>query len=227
MPTFIPTFFSIVLVGRQNPQILNHDFLTKNNVLPVDTEPFISLLTNADEEKKPFTAFLSTPVVTTLSYDYISIIVEENRFQIKDDKFRIPSKSPIIFVIKKYFGELLRFTPFQVGGINFSGKLKFQDKKDEAYFDEGLGINTDNFKKLTDIQSDVKYSSRFDFPLGDDKIEIRIDKPKENIPISSINFNREFKYKDIDSFIGSFDKSDESYDFFIKILQKLKVETGQ
>ena len=100
MPIFDPKLFSIVFIGRQNPQILNHDFLIKNEVLPVKREPFKSLIKDSSQKKPPFTSYLSTPVVTALDYKWISIIVEENRFQIKDAKFNVPSKSPIITITK-------------------------------------------------------------------------------------------------------------------------------
>lgn len=124
MPIFDLKLFSIVFIGRQNPQILNHDFLIKNEVLPIKSEPFKSLIKDSSQKKPPFTSYLSTPVVTALDYKWISIIVEENRFQIKDAKFKVPSKSPIITISKEYFGTLLKYTPFQVGGINFGGELK-------------------------------------------------------------------------------------------------------
>ena len=44
MPLFEGKFFNIVFIGRLNPQILNHDFLLNNRVLPEDKEPFKTLV---------------------------------------------------------------------------------------------------------------------------------------------------------------------------------------
>ena len=108
MPIFSPTFFSIVFLGSHNPQILNHDFLLKNQVLPIKEEPFSSLIEKASEKHPPFTQYVSTPLVTTLSYEWISIIIEQNRYQIKDVNFKTPLESPIISISKEYFGRVLK-----------------------------------------------------------------------------------------------------------------------
>ncbi|MBI4334639.1 MAG: hypothetical protein HY673_25575 [Chloroflexi bacterium] len=96
MPSFEGRFFSIVLIGRQNPQILTHDFLLKNEVLPKDREPFKGLIT--EEGSLPFTEFISTPVITSITYGPISITIEENRYQITDNRFEDPPSSPIMSV---------------------------------------------------------------------------------------------------------------------------------
>jgi len=223
MPQFSPTYFSIVFIGRQNPQILNHDFLIRNGVLPVESEPFRTLMRESSDIKSPFTEYLSTPVVTTLAYKWISIIVEENRFQIKDSNFKIPSKSPIISIAKKYFGELLVYTPFRFGGINYAGKLSFLDEQDEGNFDDRLGINIkkfeSNFKAIK-----IRYSSRINFPWNGGQIELRVDKPKEGLKDGNINLNFEYVYEDIDKFIGKLDKVDNIYKKFSEILKNLTLE---
>lgn len=223
MPIFDPKLFSIVFIGRQNPQILNHDFLIKNEVLPVKREPFKSLIKDSSQKKPPFTSYLSTPVVTALDYKWISIIVEENRFQIKDAKFKVPSKSPIITITKEYFGTLLKHTPFQLGGINFGGELKFLNLEEERDFDGRLGIDNKKFENYFKINK-VQYSTKINFPWNDNQLELRIDKPKKDLNISNLNFNFEFTYENIDSFIGKLDEVDKVYMKFKEILRKLNVE---
>ena len=223
MSIFDLKLFSIVFIGRQNPQILNHDFLIKNEVLPVKREPFKSLIKDSSQKKPPFTSYLSTPVVTALDYKWISIIVEENRFQIKDAKFKVPSKSPIITITKEYFGTLLKYTPFQLGGINFGGELKFSDLEEERNFDDRLGIDNKKFETYFKVNK-VRISNRITFPWNDDQLELRIDKPKKDLNISNLNFNFEFTYENIDSFIGKLDKVDKVYMKFKEILLKLNVE---
>jgi len=224
MPFYTPNFFSIVFIGRQNPQILNHDFLTNNQVLPIRREPFKSLIKNSSKEKPPFTEYLSTPVVTTLAYKWISIIVEENRFQIKDSNFKIPSKSPVISIIKEYFGKRLRYTPFLLGGINFAGKLNFSDEDDERDFDKRLGIDIKKFETYFKTKRG-RYSPKINFFWNKDQIEFRVDKPKEGLMGGDINFNFEFKYENINSFISKLDDTDKVYKRFKEILKNLKVET--
>jgi hypothetical protein len=112
MPSFKGQFFSIVFIGRQNPQILNHDFLFSHGVLPKDKEPFKNLF--AKQDSQPFTEFISTPVITSIKYGPISLVVEENRYQIIDNRFEDPPSSPIIQITKKYFEELLRYLPVAI-----------------------------------------------------------------------------------------------------------------
>lgn len=227
MPFFSPKNFSIVFIGRQNPQILNHDFLINNRVLPTKREPFKSLIKDSSEKTPPFTQFLSTPVVTTLVYKWISIIAEEGRFQIKDNNFGIPSKSPIISITKKYFGEHLRYTPFQLGGINFAGELNFANENDEIAFDKKLGIDCKTFANYFKIEEKVQYSTKLNYPLNEDQIELRVDKSKKHQEKAMLNFNFEFIYDDIDSFLSRLDKVDGIYKIFKEILKKLKTEIKQ
>jgi len=227
MPFFSPKFFSIVFIGRQNPQILNHDFLINNRVLPTKREPFKSLIKDSSEKTPPFTEYLSTPVVTTLVYKWISIIVEEGRFQIKDNDFGIPSESPIISITKKYFGGHLRYTPFQLGGINFAGELNFANENDEIAFDKKLGIDCKTFANYLKIEEKDQYSTKLNYPLKEDQIELRVDKSKKHQEKAMLNFNFEFTYDDIDSFIGKLDEVDGVYKIFKEILKKLKTEINK
>jgi hypothetical protein len=224
MPTFKLNYFSIVLLGRQNPQILNHDFLINNHVIPINKQPFKSLIKNPAENKKPFTTYLSSPLVTALDYKWISLIVQENRFQIKDSKISIPSKSPIVLITQKYFGELLRYTPFQLGGLNFSGELKFKNKNDENSFDRRLGLNGDTFRTNLNIKGQIQFDSKIRFPLNNGKGQVDVAKHPKEQKKGVITFNFEFIYEDINSFMMKLDEADNFYDFFKEMLVKLRVE---
>jgi hypothetical protein len=224
MPTFKLNFFSIVLVGRQNPQILNHDFLINNQVIPISKEPFKTLIKKSSKDNPPFTQYLSTPVVTQLAYNWISIIVQESRFQIIDNKVSAPSKSPIISFTKKYFGEILRYTPFQLGGLNFNGELKFSNKSDENNFDKMLGINIEKFKSNFNIKNQIQFESKINFPLDNGQGQINVSKPKKMQNIGIANFNFEFGYEDIDSFMTRLDEAERFFEFFKEMLVKLKVK---
>lgn len=224
MPTFKPKFFSIVLLGRQNPQILNHDFLINNHVIPIEKQPFKSLIQNSTEDKKPFSRYLSSPLLVVLDYKWISLIVQENRFQIKDSKISVPSKSPIILITQKYFGELLRYTPFQMGGLNFSGELKFKNKNDENSFNRSLGLNSDTFGTNLNIKGQIQFDSKIKFSMNNGNGQISVAKHPKELKKGAIFFNFEFIYEDIDSFVKRLDEADKFYDFFKEMLVKLKVE---
>ncbi len=224
MPIFKLKFFSIVLVGRQNPQILNHDFLINNQVIPINEEPFKTLIKQSSKGKPPFSQYLSTPVVTQLSYNWISIIVQESRFQIIDNKVSAPSKSPIISFTKKYFGELLRYTPFQLGGLNFNGELKFSNKNDENNFDKMLGIDSEKFKSNFGIKNTIQFESKINFPLDNGQGQLNVSKPKKVKDTGIANFNFEFGYEDIDSFMTRLDEAERFFEFYEDMLVKLKVK---
>lgn len=220
MPKFSGNLFSIVFLGRQNPQILNHDFLINHDILPTEIEPFKSVLEN---EEKPFSDHISTPVLTSISYGNISIVVEENRFQIRDTELKEVEKSPIIDITRKYFGEKLRFTPLSLGGINFAGVIEFNDKKDEESFDLNLGIDRERLKKITE-SDDIRLASKFSFPWEDGLVEIQINKSKYESQPSTFNFNYEFIRPDIDGFIDVLDDIGSINNKFKKILLDINLE---
>jgi hypothetical protein len=220
MPSFKGVFFSIVLLGRQNPQILNHDFLVKHGILPPDKEPFKDLL--KQEDSQPFTEFISTPIISSIKYGFISIAVQENLYQITDSRLESPSESAIIPITKKYFGEILRYTPFLLGGINFNGSITFSNVDDEQRFDENSGINRNIINNLAGTIN-TRIGTILSFPSEEGVIEIQMIKPKDRALPGIINFNYEFEYKDIDSFLGNFDGTLSLYGKFVSFLRSLDV----
>jgi len=63
--------------------------------------------------------------------------------------------------------------------------------------------------------------------LNEDQIELRVDKSKKHQEKAMLNFNFEFTYDDIDSFIGKLDEVDGVYKIFKEILKKLKTEINK
>lgn len=220
MATFEGVFSSIVLIGRQNPQILNHDFLVNNNVLPKDQPPFKELF--AKDGTQPFSEFISTPVLATIKYGPISIVVEESRFQTMDRRFEDPPSSPIIQITKRYFG-VLRHTPLQLGGINLNGVIRFSDAKDEGAFDERLGFDRAPLSGMVGT-TDVRIGLFFSYPWQNGIVEVQLPKPKERSKLGTINFNYEFKFKDIETFLANLDDFGRLYASFKTFLKSLGIE---
>ena len=222
MPKFEGQFISVVFVGRQNPRILNHDFLVHNGVLPVDQEPFRELLRTRDRPAAP-DEFVSVPVMTSIRYGPVSILVDENRYQITDRRFGNLASSPIVPITKKYFGTLLRYTPLTAGGINFNGLLRFESQADEHGFNERLGL--DAGKMAAALKStDVRVGLVVSFPWHNGVVEVQMPKPKDRAAPGLVNFNYEFGYTDIDSFLSNLDDAELVYGRFREFLDSLAVE---
>jgi len=100
--------------------------------------------------------------------------------------------------------------------------LGFSDYKDEKDFDDRLGIDREKFGTCLKTEK-ARFSATINSPWNDGQIEIQINKPKEGLKDGEINFNFEFFYEDIDSFIGKLDEADKAYKLFNDILKKLKV----
>jgi hypothetical protein len=221
MAKFKGKFASIVLLGRQNPQILNHDFLVKNGVLPLDQEPFRGL--EAKANGRPFTQFISVPVMTTLSYGPVTIVVEENRYQITDNAFGNPKQSPIVGMTQRYFGELLRHTPFTVGGINLNGDIAFADAEEERQFDTRAGLSPETLGRIAGSE-ETRAGLTVMFPWHKGVVEVQLPKAKNRPGLGGVNFNYEFKYSDIDSFLANLSDAGMVYDRFCELLGALGVE---
>jgi hypothetical protein len=219
VPRFGGEFVSVVLIGSQNPQILTHDFLVRHNILPSDEEPFRELL--AREEGNQFTEYVSVPVMTSLSYGPVSLIVEQNRYQARDSRFSAPAASPIFGITRRYF-RVLPHTPFKLGGINLNGTIAFDDMPDERALDESLGIRASRLSELVgrdDFRAGLSVSCQW----HGGTIEIQMPKPKDRLQPAAVNFNYEFGYTDIDSFLSCLDDVSMVYDRFCEFLGDLKV----
>ena len=95
-------------------------------------------------------------------------------------------------------------------------KSALLEAKDEWYRER---TKFENYFKISKVQ----YSTKINFPWNEDKVELRIDKPKSIQGTGGLNFNFEFIYENIDSFIGKLDEADRVYQKFNEILKKLNV----
>ncbi len=182
-------FFSIVLVGRPNPQILNHDFLVQNGILP-NEEPFVRKL---QEGETPYSDFFSTPPVAQIAYGKYSILVQEDRYQAMDSTGGDPVTSPIIPTTNRYFGDVLKYTPFKLGGLNLNCDLHVDDEAEAGRIDHLLGI--DRERAATAFASGspvVSITASFAFENG--RLMVVTAKPKDASKPVKLNFNYEFDY---------------------------------
>ncbi len=193
--------FSIVLVGRHNPQILNHDFLVKYDVLP-KSEPFFREL---KEGENAFTEFFSTPPISRIAYGKYSFLVQEDRYQAADATGRDPVKSPIIEITKSYFGKLLKYTPLTLGGINLHCDLSFENGDEEERFLTDLGIDYSRGRKAFQTQQ-LSPALAATFPFCAGNLSVGIVKPKNPENPIRLNFNYEYKFSsDIDDSLRNLD----------------------
>ena len=221
MSIFNGKYFSIVFIGKQNPAILNHDFLERNNVIPREKEPFSTLYSK--NKGKPFNDTITTQIFAAIRYDHISITVEENKFQIIDEKLGDPTQSPILPMTKKYFGELLRYTPMKLGGINFNGEIEFKTQKDQDSFDAELGISKSKLKKKID-EKKLTVGVIFSFPWENGIVQVQIPKPKDRAKRCAVNFNYEFKFSDMDTFLKNLNDTGKAHKKFIRFLKLMGLE---
>lgn len=220
MAEFKGQFFSIVFIGKQNPQILNHNFLVNNAIINANQEPFKSLL--AKEKTKPFDEFVSTPLVTKIKYGAISIIVDDSRYNIIDTRFVNKPEKNIIDITKNYFGKYLVYTPLKLGGMNFNGKITFNNIDDEHQFDDILGLRRKDI--LTKLQmKDARFGMVANFQWEKGTVEIQIVKPRQSSVPATINFNYEFVFDILDSFLERLDDFDKMYLYFCNFLKSLEV----
>lgn len=218
MAKFEIQFLSIVFIGKLNPQILNHDFLMQNHVLPENQEPFISLF--AQKNKSPFSEFISTPVLANIKYDSISMLIDDNRFQAKHDFPENIIRSPIILITKKYFGELLRHTPLTIGGININCKIIFDSAEEEKAFDQKIGISHNQLLVLSNNQK-IRVNLGFNYSWSEGKVEVNWLKPKDQDNQCFMNFNYEYPFINLDQFLNNLDKIDLVYEHFNKMISTL------
>lgn len=221
MITAQPKFISIIFIGRQNPQILNHDFLLQNNILPTDKSPFREAVLGENKEK-PFSDFISTPVLSKLTYKNINIVIEESRYQILDSASVNPTESPIVEFTKRYFS-LLKYTPIALGGFNFNYLIQFGSKEERIAF-ENKFISDRNgvYKEIGIVNFEI--GLKIECPFNDNKIEITFGKLPGNDLLKAINFNYEFRYRDMNSFLANLDDSPILFGKLKDILTKLKVQ---
>lgn len=191
-------FISFVALGGQNPQILNVDFLKKEKIVPLDQHPFDTLF----QQKKPFSKFVSTPVLSNLVLDTIEFIIDEQRFQIRDRSVTEWSDTKILSIAQRYF-EVLKYTPLKVVGINLNSKITFSTPREEETF-QSLFLPQNS--KIVQILSkdNIRASTilRYPYSRNGGRITLTIEQPNKTIDGRIVNFNYEFDFTDWEEFKG-------------------------
>lgn len=223
MATFKGQFCSIVLIGKQDPEIINHDFLLRKGILPIKQSPFKDLLAG----KKPFTGFFWSPAFVRVEYETINIVVEQGRCQVVDNKFNTPTSSPIIALVQNYIKVLLPSTPPTLIGINFNGIFQFAGEGEEQALDARLGINKSTLATITaSAEKSLQINPSVSFPWQAGRIKLDIGKQKTSPPSAGVNFNYEFASSphSIDPVLEILNDFDKIYEKFLELLRALKTE---
>ena len=221
MSTAKQNMFSIVLVGRQNPQILNHEFLVRNNVLP-EQEPFKKELKQGEN---PFTEFFSTPPVARIGYGPYSLLVQEERYQAADTTGDDPQESPILNITKTYFGELLKYTPFTMGGLNLSGVATYDGPDPEGKLYDALGLDRERLRGTfaSNGTVPVNIGAAFEFLVG--RMLVTFTKVREADNQININFNYEFPYPtEMSEFLSYLDHVKEMVNYRGSLYERLGID---
>ena len=176
-------FVSIVTLGHFNPAILNKDFLEENNILKFEKDPKITL----------------TPIVCTVDYKNLKIIVDLERFQIVENNILNFESNLILDFVYSYL-DVLKYTPINTMGINFNfiitvGDLnKIYNSEIWKKISESFKVKSCIFSVTKLIENDVETIKRinFGFDLLDFKsLNILIESIEENSSV--VNFNFEIK----------------------------------
>ena len=99
--------------------------------MAIDEPPFDKLF----QQEKPFTKFISTPVMSNLVLENIEFTIDEARFQIRDTVISDWAGTKIFDITQKYF-EVLPYTPLDVIGINFNVTITFSAPEENANFQQ-------------------------------------------------------------------------------------------
>jgi len=207
---------NVVVLGGQNPQILNVDFLKHNGIIPRNEPPFKSLL----EQKKPFTKYISTPVLANLCFDTIEFIVEETRFQVVEKNLSEWTNTKVMDITQKYF-DVLHYTPVKVVGFNLTTTLSFEgvDSIHSMFLPTG--------SKILDIieapEKDVSGNFVLKYPWADGTARSTLTLNPNTQPDNErrVSFNYEFGFTDWDSFKGHTQKLPDIAEYFDTVLHKI------
>ncbi len=226
MPIFTGQFASIVLLGKHNPQILSHDFLVGHNILPHDSDPFRDLLSgDVSSATSPFTEFVSTPVISSIRYDTVSIVMDPTRFQITDrGYFDHPENSVIVEITKRFFGQVLKYTPVHTCGVNVNGRITFNSPEEECLFDARLGIDRNRVETLAPKAESLRIGMTVRFGVDDQTVELQVSKPRDVTESCDVNLNIESKTDSIEQALERVAELDELHHSVTDLLKKLGVE---
>ena len=209
-------FASVVALGSQNPQILNEDFLKINKIIPSDQATF---------DKR--THFISTPPFATIAFGTVEIIVEEQRFQIRETSLSDWKESCIFDIIKQYYN-VLKYTPIKTVGINLNAQISFDSPEEADVFQKLLMPVTSKISKII-AKENADTSMIIRYPYSDGgRSMLTIDK---TIPgdLRRLSFNYEFDCPSEtpakwSMFNSKLEKIEELSDYFSAILKDLLKE---
>jgi len=210
-------FMSFVALGSQNPQILNVDFLKREKIVPIDQPPFNTLF----QQKKPFSKFISTPVLSNLVLDTIEFIIDEQRFQIRDKSVADWIDTKILHIAQKYF-EILKYTPLKVVGINMNSKITFSTSKEEETFQSLFLMQESKIVQVLS-KSNILASTVLRYAYSDNggRIALTIEQPKKINNERIVNFNYEFDFTDWKNFKSELTKFPDVPKYCDSVLNQL------
>ena len=210
-------FISLVALGRPNPQILNVDFLKSNKIVLMDDPPFDKLL----QQEKPFTRFISTPVMSNLVMENIEFVVDEGRFQIRDTAVSEWSETKILDIAQKYF-HVLPYTPLQIIGLNFNSTIMFSTPEEAANF-QLLFLSKNNKIMQIICEDNITAGLVLSYPYSDNggRILLTLNRPNEANDERTVNFNYEFNFIDWPNFNMELARVSGVGDYFDSTLDKL------
>jgi len=209
---------NFVALGRQNPQILNVEWLKVNNIVPSDKEPFRTFFAR----EKQFDRFVSTPVFSNLLLGPIEFVIDEQRFQVQDKAIDQWPKSLIFQIAQRYF-EVLPHTPLRLVGVNLAAKILFASPDEDRKFQ---GLFLPNNAKLLEItetrEGNASVVLRYPFPGAKARAALTINqRAKENYE-RLINFNYEVDCSDIETLKSTVSVLPDVGAYYDSILRKLK-----
>lgn len=210
-------FLSAIALGSFNPAILTPNFLSEQKIFTFETSP----------------KGKTSPVVSEMKFDDISLFVELERFQVRHEDVDHFEKSPIISIMANYLN-ILKYTPVFVEGINFNinlinyadsttaanifekpinGIINYVDKSDEYFID----VKTTVAMGKEETQGiNCKY-------YVDDGISVSINLRKSDAEIV-LNFNYEVQNINSDRSRLNIipDNYQNIYEKFIGFIEKIK-----
>jgi hypothetical protein len=194
-------FINFVAIGGQNPQILNIDFLKNNQIIPLEREPFATLLAQENPCKK----FVSVPGFTNLVLGDIEFIVDEMRFQLQENKVSLWSQTTILEIAKRYY-KVLPYTPLKLVGINLNSTIAF-DSLEEAQNCQKLCLPEDSdIRKIVSADNiSASLTLRYPYSTGQGRVTLTIEHPSKENDRRRINLNYEFDFVDWDNFRAELD----------------------
>ena len=210
-------FISLVALGGQNPQILNVDFLKNNRIVSVDEPPFDKLF----KQEKPFTKFVSTPVVSNLVLGNIEFVIDSGRFQIRDNVVSEWTETRIFNIAKKYF-EVLSYTPLKTVGFNFNVTITFESPEQGESFQE---LFLPKESKIVAIISKKKieadYVIRYPYSESGGRVMLTLSQSGKARDQRIVNCNYEFDFSDWEKCAAELKNVPELAKYFDCILDDL------